>query len=81
MTKVTAADLEVLLASKEGTKIVLEGGRLAVLRPESQPAHVGALTVATREDLRRRLGEAPADERMLQEQAEILNTEISYLGA
>ncbi|NKQ53923.1 hypothetical protein HFP15_13635 [Amycolatopsis sp. K13G38] len=81
MTKVTAADLEVLLASTDGTKIVLEGGRLTVVPPESRPAHDGALTVATREELRRRIGEAQADQRMLEEQAEILNTEISTLGA
>jgi hypothetical protein len=79
--KVTADDLRLLLGSGQGTKLVLEAGQLLVVPPEQAARHEGAMTVASREDLRRRLGEGEAGDRMLEEQAEILTTEIAQLGA
>jgi hypothetical protein len=81
MSKVTADDLRVLLESGQGTKLVLEAGQVLVVPPHQAAQHDGAMTVASREDLRRRLGECEPDERALEEQAEILTTEITQLGA
>ncbi|TVT17108.1 hypothetical protein LWP59_10240 [Amycolatopsis acidiphila] len=79
--KVTAADLRALLQSGAGTNLVLEGGQVLVVPPGQAAEHEGALTVASWEDVRRRLGDDAQDERALQEQAEILTTEITELGA
>jgi hypothetical protein len=81
MSKVTAADLKALLGSGQGTELVLEAGRILIVPPERAAQHGGAMTVASREDLRQRLGEGEPDERALEEQAEILTTQISQLGA
>ncbi|GHF60711.1 hypothetical protein FHX82_002679 [Amycolatopsis bartoniae] len=81
MTKVTPDDLRVLLRSGEGSKLMLEAGQIILVQPEQAADHQGALTVASREDLRERLGSDEPDERTLQEQAEILSTEITNLGA
>ncbi|GAA4663356.1 MULTISPECIES: hypothetical protein [Amycolatopsis] len=81
MTKVTADDLRVLLRSGEGGKLVLEAGQLLVVPPERAAEHAGAMTVVSREDLRQRLGEGEPDERALEEQAAVLDTEITQLGA
>jgi hypothetical protein len=81
MTKVTAADLKALLESGEGTNLILEGGQVLVVPPDRAAEHEGALTVASWDEVRQRLGEGEHDERVLAEQAEVLNLEITELGA
>lgn len=81
MSTVTVDDLRKLLDAGEGANLVLEGGRIFLLPAEPTAEHAGAMTVATREDLRQRLGTGEPDERTLREQAEIVNTEIAELGA
>ncbi|GAB3565115.1 hypothetical protein GCM10027445_10100 [Amycolatopsis endophytica] len=78
--KVTAADLRALLQAGAGARLVMEKGRLAVLPASELPRHEGAMTVVERDELRGRVGAAP-DDRVLDEQATILSTEIGTLGA
>lgn len=81
MTKVTAADLNALLESGEGTNLVLQGGQVLVVPPDQAAEHDGALVVASWDEVRQRVGDDAHDERVLREQAEVLNMEITELGA
>lgn len=80
MIAVTAPDLRNLIASPQGTRLVLEEGQLLVAPPVQGAEHAGAMTVIRREDLVDRIGDEP-DEHALAEQAQLLSTEISELGA
>lgn len=81
MTKVTAADLKTLLEAGPGSNLVLEGGQVLVVPPDRAAEHEGALSVASEEEVRQRLGTGAHDERVLAEQAEVLTLEITELGA
>lgn len=79
---ISADDVRALLRSeeKDPVLVVVEGrvevigaGRLAA------PEYRGALEVATRDDLVRRIGESPSDLE-IEEQAAQLDTAVSELG-
>jgi hypothetical protein len=80
---ITADDLRRLLAAeqKNATMVLIEG-RIDVIGSGqlASPDYEGALEVVSREDLVRRLGEAPSDHDVA-EQAGVLDAAISHLGA
>ncbi|EKF22428.1 putative fAD-dependent pyridine nucleotide-disulfide oxidoreductase [Mycolicibacterium hassiacum DSM 44199] len=69
-----SAERDPVLVVIEGRAEVIAAGRLAA------EEYRGALEVVTREELVRRIGESPS-ERELDEQAALLDTAISELGA
>jgi hypothetical protein len=80
---ITADDLRRLLASEQNNAtMVLVEGRIDVIGAGqlASPDYRGALEVVSREDLVKRLGEAPSDHDVA-EQAGVLEAAISDLGA
>ena len=80
---ITADDLQRLLAAEQrNATMVLVEGRLDVISAGqlASPEYRGALEVVSREDLVKRLGEAPS-EHDVAEQAGVLDAAISELGA
>ncbi len=80
---ITADDLRRLLAAEQkNATMVLVEGRIDVIGAGqlASPDYRGALEVVSREDLVKRLGEAPS-EHDVAEQAGVLDAAISELGA
>ena len=80
---ITADDLQQLLAAEQrNATMVLVEGRIDVIGAGqlASPDYRGALEVVSREDLVKRLGEAPS-EHDVAEQAGVLDAAISELGA
>jgi hypothetical protein len=80
---ITADDLQRLLAAEQrNATLVLVEGRIDVIGAGqlASPEYRGALEVISREDLAKRLGEAPS-EHDVAEQAGVLDAAISDLGA
>jgi hypothetical protein len=80
---ITADDLRRLLAAEQNNAtMVLVEGRIDVIGAGqlASPDYRGALEVVSREDLVKRLGEAPSDHDVA-EQAGVLDAAISDLGA
>ena len=80
---ITADDLQRLLAAEQkNATMVLVEGRIDVIGAGqlASPDYRGALEVVSREDLVKRLGEAPSDHDVA-EQAGVLDAAISDLGA
>lgn len=80
---ITADDLQRLLAAEQkNATMVLVEGRIDVIAAGqlASPDYRGALEVVSREDLVKRLGEAPS-EHDVAEQAGVLDAAISDLGA
>jgi hypothetical protein len=79
---ISTDDVSRLLQSDEpDTVLVLVEGRTEVIGASqlSSEQYRGALEVISREDLVKRIGDAP-DEHELAEQAALLDTEVSELG-
>ncbi|WP_006241450.1 hypothetical protein [Mycolicibacterium tusciae] len=79
---ITADDLQRLLAAEQkNATMVLVEGRIDVIGAGqlASPDYRGALEVVSREDLVKRLGEAPSDHDVA-EQAGVLDAAISELG-
>lgn len=80
---VTADDLQRLLAAEQkNATMVLVEGRIDVIGAGqlASPEYRGAIEVVSREDLVKRLGDAPS-EHDVAEQAGVLDAAISELGA
>ena len=80
---ITADDLQRLLAAEQkNATMVLVEGRIDVIGAGqlASPEYRGALEVVSRDDLLKRLGDAPS-EHDVAEQAGVLDAAISELGA
>jgi hypothetical protein len=80
---ITADDLRRLLAAEQkNATMVLVEGRIEVIGAGqlASPDYTGALEVVSREDLVKRLGEAPSEHEVA-EQAGVLDAALSDLGA
>jgi hypothetical protein len=79
---ISTDDVRRLLAADDGEAVlVLVGGRTAVIGASqlASEQYRGALEVISRDDLTKRLGDAPS-EHDLAEQAALLDTAVSELG-
>jgi hypothetical protein len=79
---ISADDVRRLLAADDAEAVlVLVGGRTAVIGASqlASEQYRGALEVISRDDLTKRLGDAPS-EHDLAEQAALLDTAVSELG-
>jgi len=79
---ISAGDVTALLSAGPDAVLVVVGGRASVVQPAQldDDAFRGALQVITRAELAEGLGDGQPSERVLTEQAAILDNAVSELG-
>lgn len=80
---ITADDVRLLLQNENPDAVlVMVEGRIEVIaqRDTDTPQYRGALQVTTRDDLLQRIGGSDLSDRMMEEQAAILDATVSELG-
>jgi hypothetical protein len=80
---ISADDVRQLLQDEnpDAVLVVLEGRTAVIAQSESDtPQYRGALQVITRDDLLQRIGAADLSDRVIEEQAAILDTTVAELG-
>jgi hypothetical protein len=80
---ITAGDVRQLLQGEktDAVLVVVEGKTAVVAQSEiDSPEYRGALQVISRDDLLQRIGGADLSDRVIEEQAAILDTTVAELG-